>query len=452
MTQEAAIEQCRALIGESLGWGDAASWTNEDFDTLSESIFDKTGVRLSVSTLKRVWGKVKYDSSPNMATLNALARYAGFEGWRAAAAATSAASADGHPPTVNHPAQSQPAASATAPPPPTPQPVPPTTQPAPPQPTPRHSRPTTPIIIATIAFIALLSLLSARLIHPDKTSAPLRFEARRTSDNLPNSVVFDYDATSFSPHSVIIQQSWDTHRRESVNTAGTQHTSIYYSPGYFRAKLIVDGEIKRQTDVFIPSKGWKGIIQREPLPVYLRPDEIKQDSGYMGISAATLKEKTGSGIFSGVWVDFANVREFPGITGDHFTLETTVRNTSTVEECLCRKVQITIVGKLSAIIIPLCDKGCISDIGLYFGSGGFRGKDHDLSAFGCDFSQWQQIKCTEADHHFEIQLNGRTIFVKDKVESIGDIMGVRVAFEGTGLIKDLHLQGHGENLNVLSLP
>jgi len=93
--------------------------------------------------------------------------------------------------------------------------------------------------------------------------------------------------------------------------------------------------------VFIPSKGWKGIIQREPLPVYLRPDEVKQDSGYMGISTATLKEKTGSGIFSGVWVDFANVREFPGITGDHFTLETTVRNTSTVEECLCRKVQIT---------------------------------------------------------------------------------------------------------------
>jgi len=430
MTQEAAIEQCKALIGDSLGWGDAASWTNEDFDTLSESIFDKTGVRLSVSTLKRLWGKVKYDSSPNMGTLNALARYAGFEGWRALLSAA---------PTINHPAQSQPAASAPTPPPA-----------QSPPPTPRHSRPTTPIILATIALVALLSLLSARLIHPDKTSAPPRFEARRTSDNLPNSVVFDYDATSFSPHSVIIQQSWDTRRRESVNPAGTQHTSIYYSPGYFRAKLIVDGEIKRQTDVFIPSNGWKGIIQREPLPIYLRPDEVKQDSGYMGISAATLKEKTGSGIFSGVWVDFANVREFPGITGDHFTLETTVRNTSTVEECLCRKVQITIVGKLSAIIIPLCDKGCISDIGLYFGSGGFSGKNYDLSAFGCDFSQWQQIKCTEANNHFEIRLNGHIIFVKDKVGSIGDIMGVRVAFEGTGLIKDLHLRGHGENLNVLA--
>jgi hypothetical protein len=444
MTQEAAIEQCRALIGNSLGWGDAAFWTNEDFDKLSESIFDKTGIRLSVSTLKRVWGKVKYDSSPNTATLNALARYAGFEGWRAAMSAASAdiaakslAPADAagivpnsQPPTINHPAQSQPAAPTLAP----------------------RRKTTTPIILATIAAVALLSLLSARLIHPDKTSTPTRFEARRTSDNLPNSVVFDYDATSFNPHSVIIQQSWDTRRRESVNPAGSQHTSIYYSPGYFRAKLIVDGEVKKQTDVFIPSKGWKGIIQREPLPIYLSSDEVKQDSGFMGVSAATLKEKTGSGIFSGVWVDFANITEFPGITGDHFTLATTVRNTSTVEECLCRKVQIILVGKLSAIIIPLCDKGCISDIGLYFGSGGFSGKDHDLSAFGCDFSQWQQIKCTEADHHFEIQLNGHTIFIRDKVGTIGDIMGVRIVFEGTGQIKDLHLRGHGENINVLSQP
>ena len=438
MTQEAAIEQCRILIGNSLGWGDPAFWTNEDFDTLSERIFDKTGVRLSVSTLKRVWGKVKYDSSPNIATLNALARYAGFEGWRAVKAAASAddgkslapADAKGivqnsQPPTISHP---------------------PT---APPQPAPRR-RSTTPIIIATIALVALLSLLSARLIHSDIATTPLRFEARRTSDQLPNSVVFDYDASSLHPHSVVIQQSWDTRRRDSVAPDGIQHTSIYYYPGYFRAKLIVDGEIKKQADVFIPSKGWKGIIRREPLPVYLRPAEIKQDSGWLGISATTLREATGSGIFSNCWVDFANVREFPGITGDHFTLETTVRNTSTVEECLCRKVQITLMGKLSAIIISLCDKGCIADIGLLYGFTGISGRDHDLSAFGCDFPQWQQLKCREADHHFEIQLNGRTIFVRDQVRSIGDIMGVSVAFEGTGEVKDLHLQGRGENLNVLA--
>jgi len=429
MKNETSFTHCRQLIETRLGWGDAASWTNEDFDTLSESIFDATGVRLSVSTLKRVWGKVKYDSSPTMATLNALSRYAGFDGWRDFLHRSSE--------------------------PPAPEPLSSAPQPAsepPAQPTPSFPRrKASPlIIILTIAAAALLSLLSARLVNTDKPAAPLRFEARRISDQLPNSVVFDYDATAMHPHSVIIQQSWDTRRREKVDPNGKQHTSLYYSPGFFRAKLIVDGEIRKQTDVFIPSKGWKGIIQREPLPIYLAPKEIKQDSGYMGISAATLREKTGSGIFSGLWVDFANVREFPGITGDHFTLETSVRNTSTVEECLCRGIRIVILGRLNSIVIPLSGKGCISDIGIYTGSESVSGKDHDLSAFGCDFPLWQHLKCTEADRRLEIQLNGRTIFVKDQVQSIGDLVGVRILIEGTGEIKDLTLQGRREKLDVLT--
>src|SRR5579872_6067278 len=82
MDNSSGLEQCKHLIEASLGWGNAASWTNEDFDTLSDRIFERTSVRLSVSTLKRIWGKVRYDSSPTTATLNALARYAGFEGWR----------------------------------------------------------------------------------------------------------------------------------------------------------------------------------------------------------------------------------------------------------------------------------------------------------------------------------------------------------------------------------
>src|ERR1700754_2469433 len=105
MKNDSALQQCRLLIESSLGWGDAASWTNEDFDTLSESIFDKTGVRLSVSTLKRIWGKVKYDSSPNMGTLNALARYAGFEGCRPL---RPAASAPTPPLPAPHPASAPP--------------------------------------------------------------------------------------------------------------------------------------------------------------------------------------------------------------------------------------------------------------------------------------------------------------------------------------------------------
>jgi len=448
MTHEAAIGRCRSLIEDSLGWGDAASWTNEDFETLSERLFEATGVRLSVSTLKRVWGKVKYDSSPTMATLNTLARYAGFEGWR------DFLKSESTPPVPE--AQVPPPAMQV--------------REIESRPKPARRSYTTRIIILSVTIIAVVSLLSARLDHHrSAVIGPPRFEARRTSEQLPNSVVFDYDATSFYPHSVMIQQSWDPKRRESVAIDGRQHTSLYYKPGYFRAKLVVDSEIKMQTDVFIPSGGWKGIVDKEPIPIYLKAGEIRQDSGVLGVSSGKLSEKLGTSVFSGKWTDFCNIREFPGISGEQFSLEATVRNTSTVEECLCRKVQIIILGKVSAIVIPLCDKGCISDIGLFPGSKGINGKDHDLSAFGCDFSQWQRVRCTVDHGQFGIQLNGKTIFEEEKVPSIGDIVGVRVDFEGTGMIRQLELHGGpadapavksqvgqnpaaGQSINLLMLP
>ncbi len=434
MNNETDVERCRHLIEVSLCWGDPASWTNEDFDELSDRIFEKTTVRLSVSTLKRIWGKVKYDHSPTAATLNALSRYAGFEGWRdflsynapqPAAAAEEAA----HPVTNGQPSRAAPA----------------------PQPAPTRGHAVlAPLIIGTIVLAGLLALLSARFIHAPANVTPIRFESRRTTDELPNSVVFDYDATPLHPKEVIIQQSWDPHRREKVDPNGKQHTSLYYYPGYFSAKLIVDGEVRRESEVYVTTKGWKAIVGRNPYPVYLSMQEIKNDSGELGVRAATLAEKTGSPVFSDTWVTFADVRSFPGINGDHFSLTTSLRNTSTVEQCLCRHARITLLGKKSAIIIPLSDKGCIASLRLFPGFNPVDGKDHDLSAFGCDFHEWQRLVCTENEHVFTITLNDRPVFRVGNARSIGDIVGLRIDFEGTGVIREAVLQGNGAPIDLLA--
>ena len=75
-------ENCKQLIEEKLGWGSSEHWTNQDFDLLSEKIYAVTGVALSQTTLKRIWGKVKYDSAPTVTTLNTLAKFVGFDNWR----------------------------------------------------------------------------------------------------------------------------------------------------------------------------------------------------------------------------------------------------------------------------------------------------------------------------------------------------------------------------------
>lgn len=52
-----------------------------DFDTLSIAIQQSISETVSPSTLKRVFGYVKYDAEPSATTLSILSRYAGYAGW-----------------------------------------------------------------------------------------------------------------------------------------------------------------------------------------------------------------------------------------------------------------------------------------------------------------------------------------------------------------------------------
>src|ERR1700733_1300497 len=82
-TDELLIEKAKRLYEDKTGWGDSGEWTNQDFVILSEKIQERTGVMISHVTLKRVWGKVKYDSLPNTHTLDTLVQFLGYENWRA---------------------------------------------------------------------------------------------------------------------------------------------------------------------------------------------------------------------------------------------------------------------------------------------------------------------------------------------------------------------------------
>src|SRR5258705_8199267 len=75
------LQLCIRLIEQKLNWRPADEWRNYEFTELSEKILDSTGVNLSATTLKRIFGKLKYESLPSSATLNALSAFIGYESW-----------------------------------------------------------------------------------------------------------------------------------------------------------------------------------------------------------------------------------------------------------------------------------------------------------------------------------------------------------------------------------
>src|SRR3984885_4752927 len=297
------LQLCCRQIEMMLNWGDSSIWSNDDFEQLSEKIFDKTRVQLSISTLKRIWGKVRYENSPTTATLNALAGFLEYENWRDFRQKNE----------TNHLSAVSEDASAL---------ILPVAAPLLAIKLKKHNLLVVLIAVIVIA-LAVMFLVKKKAPMPVDPSR-VKFEAVKVSDTLPNSVIFNYDASAFHSDSVYIQQSWDPRRRELVDGNGKQHTSIYYHPGYFIAKLIVDNQIKKECIVNIQTKGWKGIIDKEPVPTYLSSKESQND-GFMGISAATLQQKTGSPVFNEVGVKFANVHDFKEIDPNNFIFETNLR-------------------------------------------------------------------------------------------------------------------------------
>jgi hypothetical protein len=242
---------------------------------------------------------------------------------------------------------------------------------------------------------------------------------------------------------VYIQQNWDPSRRTKVDPDGKQFTSIYYSPGYFQARLVVDGEVVKKSDVWIKTKGWIGLIGQKPVPFYLSNTDIKLP-GALGITAETFSKKTGSSVFTDQWVYFNNVREFEAVSADDFSLETTLRNTSTLQQSPCRNVEIYVLGVGSAIIIPLSAKGCISDLDLLSADGNINGKEHDLSAFGCDMDVFHNVNCTVADHMLKVFLDDKLVYSIPQQNNINKVVGLRIGFEGTGEIKEVKLTSKGK--------
>ena len=65
------LRQVENKLGRSLA-------TPSDFDALLLSVFQTTGERMSISTIKRLVGYVNDSHEPSNATLSVLARYLGY--------------------------------------------------------------------------------------------------------------------------------------------------------------------------------------------------------------------------------------------------------------------------------------------------------------------------------------------------------------------------------------
>jgi hypothetical protein len=405
----ASLARCRHQIEQVSGLGSGEGWTTADFDQLSEAIQASTGACLSVTTLKRVWGKVRYDSSPTITTLNVLVQYLGYSNWY----------------DFQYPATP-------------PDPIADRTLPLHIDSSPVHPnsrRPKNRVILHRlgICFIGLLAIGLASDGHLLLSPQDFSFRSRPVTQGIPNSVVFDYDATASPTDSVFIQQSWDPTRRQLISRTGHQYTSIYYHPGYFLAKLVVGKQIVREHDLLIRSAGWHVAVLQEPVPVYFNADEVI-GHGTLSLPVSLIKARHVPMQPQPPVVRYRYIRELAGLRSDNFVFETRLRHEYRIGAAACQQTRLMIHGKNDMFFIPLSAKGCVSDLFLGVADHQVDGHTTDLSAFGVDFSHWVTLRCAVVQNKARIWVNGQLAYEATIGTSAVDLVGITYEFTGTGSV------------------
>jgi hypothetical protein len=366
---------------------------------------------LSVTTLKRLWGKLKYTNVPTATTLNTLAKFAGYQDWRTFKLKE----------PLGH----------------TGMPV-----------------PKVAIIEKGISktsgkwkywlpgLFSLLAVSCFVLLSNVKTKAPIDASAYKFSSNkikvegVPNSVIFNYDAAAADTDSVFITQSWDVSRKVAVPRKKNIYSTIYYNPGYYRAKLIIENQIVKEHDLMISSDGWMAMIYKDgKVPLYFKKNEVLKDHK-VEVNEALLSRYHLSLQPSLPALRFYNVQDMSGIKNDHFIFETSLKSDFSQGTAACQRVDVMIMCKDDIITIPLSSKGCVGDLSLYAAGMNVQSKDADLSKFGCDLNQWVELRVESKNRHLRFFINGEQAYSLTFPNEPTDIIGLQYRFNGTGAVKN----------------
>ena len=411
------LQLCIKLIEEKLNWRPADEWRNYEFTELSEKILDATGVNLSSTTLKRVFGKLKYESLPSSATLNALAVFLGYSSWMDFKSKQS----------LNK--QSEPL------------------------PDPVITKKTFkkeklwPIAFLAVGIIAILtfSFLSGKPNIPLKNEKEIVFTSKPLAEGLPNSVVFNVDLKGNNPDKIVIQQSWDSTRTVTLAQGQKEATGIYYIPGYFKAKLILDGKIVKEHDLFIKSDKWMATIDYKPIPTYVREKDllVKEE---MSVDDNVLDEIRKS--TEPTWLTYHLVKPFGNLQSDNFSFESALKNTYAEGPAVCKTAKIFILCSNGAFIVPVTLPGCIASVNLKANDNYLDGRSNDLSSFSADLANWTNVKIEVKNRVMKVLLNDKMIREEAYKEDAGEVVGLRFSFLGAGAVKDIKISDGNGNIRA----
>lgn len=379
--------------------------SQRDFELLIDLMEKRSDVRLSLSTIKRIW-KANYTTVPHQHTLNALAGLLDFEDW--------------HAYTSHGRASTKASKNSTS------------------------SINKKPVVLA-IAILIGLMLASFIILLPKKGGAlniprDITFTADKTLVNgVPNTVIFNYDLKEAVADSFLIQRSWNPEARTLIDKTNTYLTEVYYFPGFHWAKLIANDSIIAKQRIHVTTKGWLATAKHDRLdkiPVYLNRDTLAID-GKLQVSKKNFKD-SGFDNTKEMVLSYYNINELKNMDSGNFEIGARVKMVQS--KTACPYIELAIIDEKDISWFPITEKGCEGTLSLKVGDTYVSGEKNDLSEFGTEINQWNTIRLLVENQMANLYVNENLAFQVPLMDIRGNIMGIAFHFTGEGVVDYIRLK------------
>lgn len=400
---------------------ESKDWRQRDYLNLISILEDKTGILLSLSTVKRIW-KDDYNGNPHPNTLDALAKFLEYEDWLSFERSEKRSLQVEESETIRKKNT-------------------------------KSSYKITLLVISVLPVIVASSwYIYKHLIHQKSVlgiPTEIPFSAVNTQAiGVPNTVIFKFDLADVHADSFFIQKSWNLMEREKISKTDSILTGIYYYPGVHKAKLIANDSVIKETLVTVYSNEWIAIADYENtnhIPIYIPLNSVD------GIQELRVKKELltsrNLNIHNNLYLSYFYVDEFDTISGDDFSLAMNLQVDS-IADITCPGIRALIMGTEDIHVVTLGQKGCVHGAYTKFGENIISGKNNDLSSFGTNVYKKQDLNIEIKGKKVKVFLNKENILNTQYTKSIGDIVGFCFTFTGTGQINSVKLKQNSSKRTI----
>lgn len=404
MSKKALLTDIVICCEQRFNRGASVNWKHSDFSDLSREILRDTNVNISQSTLKRIFGKVSVDDDyiPQQATVDALKKYGSY--------VESANTEQTRPTSTRSKTHKQ---------------------------TDIFKRYKLLLFISSIIIVALLIW---QYWKPTNMSGSINIT--RTEGLLPATVAFDLQLPD-TDDSLFINFG-DKSPMIYIKPGEKTAAHIYYIPGVFNVSLQTRQQTLATASAYIKSDNWIafGCHRQDDIPVhfYALP-AVKTGSDSLFNVTNNQLFQLGLDTTGPVLTRLSNYTPV-NQNADDFIFETTFQNHIQEKGIFCRSTQFQISGSNSMIRFRWVNAGCSQRVLNVVSEQIFKGATNDLSQFVLDLSQWNTVKLVNHNKQISLYVNGKQIFTGSYQKSLGNISGLFLEFEGTGVVKTCELKSY----------